>query len=255
MANSRWLLTHQGICLAADGTLLDGQHRLLAIIQSNCSIEMMVTTGGNQQTQAATDVGICARSVGDMLHLMDGMKNATLRSSACRQIVVMCGHYQGYKMSVGITRMVHDEFKSEIDFLIESLHTFKPAYKGWIIGTLAFCLSADKRCAEFISKFGSGEDLKHTDAAKAARDWIVNGNSAALQKHSKRSAVESICNATYNSIMGNPIVAIKTGSRGVDYFMGKKRGFVESTRVQISQQMARRVEDKKQRRKANKETQ
>ena len=34
MKNGRWQISHQGICIATDGRVLDGQHRLLAVIQS-----------------------------------------------------------------------------------------------------------------------------------------------------------------------------------------------------------------------------
>jgi hypothetical protein len=45
MAAGRWLTTHQGIAFAPDGRLLDGQHRLLAVIAANVSVTMPVTRG------------------------------------------------------------------------------------------------------------------------------------------------------------------------------------------------------------------
>lgn len=41
----RWRLTHQGIAFGDDGKLLDGQHRLAAIIKSGIGIKSLVTTG------------------------------------------------------------------------------------------------------------------------------------------------------------------------------------------------------------------
>lgn len=38
-----WNLTHQGIAFDTDGFLVDGQHRLRAIVQANVPVEMMVT--------------------------------------------------------------------------------------------------------------------------------------------------------------------------------------------------------------------
>jgi hypothetical protein len=40
-----WKLTHQGIALSDENILLDGQHRLLAIVEANTSLPLMVTTG------------------------------------------------------------------------------------------------------------------------------------------------------------------------------------------------------------------
>lgn len=43
MLSDNWRLTHQGIAINELGELVDGQHRLLAIIKSNKPIKMMVT--------------------------------------------------------------------------------------------------------------------------------------------------------------------------------------------------------------------
>lgn len=40
-----WVTTHQGIAFDTMGQLVDGQHRLLAIVEANRAIELMVATG------------------------------------------------------------------------------------------------------------------------------------------------------------------------------------------------------------------
>lgn len=45
MKAGEWLTTHEGIALYQDGKLADGQHRLAAIIEANCAIELNVTFG------------------------------------------------------------------------------------------------------------------------------------------------------------------------------------------------------------------
>jgi hypothetical protein len=44
MANGEWRITHQGIAINEKGNVVDGQHRLLAVIESGCSVPMFVTT-------------------------------------------------------------------------------------------------------------------------------------------------------------------------------------------------------------------
>jgi hypothetical protein len=68
MKNGDWRLTHQGIAFAADGTLIDGQHRLWAIYNSGCTVTMMVTRGAELESQEAVDGGE-KRTVGDVLVL------------------------------------------------------------------------------------------------------------------------------------------------------------------------------------------
>lgn len=50
-----WMLTHQGIALAPNGRLLDGQHRLAAIVKANRPVSMLVTFDAPEATFAALD--------------------------------------------------------------------------------------------------------------------------------------------------------------------------------------------------------
>lgn len=237
MLNGRWVTTHQGVCIAEDGVLLDGQHRLLAVAQSGVTVDIMVTTGSDKSVMPVTDQGMVTRSVGDTLYLLDGVKDASIKTAACRTIVSMCGYFQNYKISVGLARIVIDEFGNEIDFTLDAVRVFKPAKVGWIIGTLSFCLHADKDCAEFIQKFGAGANLSRKDAALSLRDWLVNKGNVNLQKTFKKGAIECICNAALNGARVNPLTQIKSGSNGLDYFTGKNRGFVEQMRGQVAHQI------------------
>lgn len=45
-----WDTTHQGIAIAADGTIIDGQHRLLAIVKANKSVKMWVLQNAVKST-------------------------------------------------------------------------------------------------------------------------------------------------------------------------------------------------------------
>lgn len=42
MLNGDWCTTHQGIALNSKGAVVDGQHRLMAIVNSGCSVKMSV---------------------------------------------------------------------------------------------------------------------------------------------------------------------------------------------------------------------
>lgn len=57
MAAGLYQITHQGVALSDDGVLLDGQHRLQAIIESNTTQTLLVTRGLPTHTQVAMDGG------------------------------------------------------------------------------------------------------------------------------------------------------------------------------------------------------
>lgn len=45
MKKGNWKTTHQGIAIDTEGNVIDGQHRLLAIIKANLAVSFMVTYG------------------------------------------------------------------------------------------------------------------------------------------------------------------------------------------------------------------
>jgi len=53
----KWVVTHQGIAFALDGSLSDGQHRLLAIVKAGQGVWMYVTHGLTREAGYAIDVG------------------------------------------------------------------------------------------------------------------------------------------------------------------------------------------------------
>lgn len=56
MTAGRWLLTHQGIAISDEGVLLDGQHRLRAIVMSGVTVKMCVFREVPRKAQVAMDV-------------------------------------------------------------------------------------------------------------------------------------------------------------------------------------------------------
>jgi hypothetical protein len=65
ITEGRWRLTHQGIAFNCDGTLIDGQHRLAAIVKAGKPVQMYVTRGMPKDALYAIDQGK-GRSVVDV---------------------------------------------------------------------------------------------------------------------------------------------------------------------------------------------
>jgi len=81
MKEGRWLLTHQGIAFAPDGALLDGQHRLWAIVQANVPVELHVWSNVPPESLMSVDTGK-TRSLADVLHLGGGFGKVTIKEVA-----------------------------------------------------------------------------------------------------------------------------------------------------------------------------
>jgi len=68
MRDGDFHLTHQGIAFNCDGSLSDGEHRLLAIVESGMYVTMNVSRGLTEQAREVIDTGK-VRSVADALNL------------------------------------------------------------------------------------------------------------------------------------------------------------------------------------------
>jgi len=235
MAAGRWALTHQGIAVADDGTVSDGQHRLLAVVQSGVTIETYVTRGIGLDLQPLLDKGRI-RAIADELAHFDDVAYAQPKAGAARAIISICCHFQSVKMSMGSCKVILNELERDLTSVIVATQNFRPATRGWVVGTLALALSADPSIAPFIEAVGSGENLKAGDPAKSLRDWLLNGGRNIHAKY-KRGAIEAVFNAAYNASAGNKITQIKRGVQGLEYFLTKKRVFVETVRATEKQQM------------------
>jgi len=65
--NGDWQLTPQGVIISKDGRLLDGQHRLHAIVKSGVTVPMVVSEGVDEELYKYLDRG-AARSTADALN-------------------------------------------------------------------------------------------------------------------------------------------------------------------------------------------
>jgi hypothetical protein len=77
MVRGDWLVTHQGIAFDTDGVLVDGQHRLAAIIEADLPVELTVFTDVEPNTFDVLDTGK-KRNAADVLAIEGEKSTATL---------------------------------------------------------------------------------------------------------------------------------------------------------------------------------
>jgi hypothetical protein len=86
MANGDWYITGQGISLAADGSVLDGQHRLQGVIEHNSPVKMLVMYNCDKESFTVLDTGR-SRNATDVLKIA-GCDNHTKIISAGLRLVI-----------------------------------------------------------------------------------------------------------------------------------------------------------------------
>jgi hypothetical protein len=84
--SDQWQITHQGIAIAEGGIVLDGQHRLTAIVRADMPVQMMVTRDADPAMFGVIDTGT-ARTPADSLRIA-GYKNTNVLAAVVRALIV-----------------------------------------------------------------------------------------------------------------------------------------------------------------------
>lgn len=96
MINGAWRMTGEPVKFTADGRLLDGQHRMYAIIRARVTVPMLVVRGIEPDAQSYMDTG-AARTPGDALALKGEEHANTLSAVARIGISIQRGQATGAK--------------------------------------------------------------------------------------------------------------------------------------------------------------
>jgi len=107
MTKGAWQFTGEAIKLADDGSLLDGQHRLEAIVQSGVMVPMLVVRGLPRATQDVMDTG-SKRTPADALRLRDEQNSVPLASVA-RMIITEGGKLRVRPSTSDVIRVVETD--------------------------------------------------------------------------------------------------------------------------------------------------
>lgn len=94
MRRGEWLLNGEPIIISNEGRLVDGQHRLHAVLAAGIEVPMLIVGGVTGDVIHTIDTG-SARSAGDALKLL-GVRNSTNVAAACRGLAAMAmGDFDG----------------------------------------------------------------------------------------------------------------------------------------------------------------
>jgi hypothetical protein len=84
MKRGDWMVTHQGIAFDSSGLLVDGQHRLAAVIEADLPVEMTVFTDVDEGTFDVLDTGK-RRNAADVLAI-EGEKSSSTLAAMVRTV-------------------------------------------------------------------------------------------------------------------------------------------------------------------------
>lgn len=209
--DGNWKFTHQSICFDLEGNLLDGHHRLHAVLRSGKSIKMLVTRMDNLTIRDPIDQG-SPRTIANITGLAP-REVASL--NALRQLEL--GHQVNVKMTLAEAQEMHEH---HVDYILE-LHKVTNRHKlvGGIFAACVWAMPIDKiKVIDFATKVCTGEMISKGHPAYSMRVW--------KERHTRSSSWEvalAACNALRHYLTDTRLDKVYTGESGYRALTAKRR--------------------------------
>ncbi len=204
MENGEWTLTGEPIIFSIDGSLIDGHHRLSAVVRSGKSILSIVTEGIPLGAFAYIDIGIVRRP-GDIFHLA-GITDSNNSAAAVRASL----EYQAAVGLLGIGSLqgarnpskafLVDLWKKDMEQWEEAasiggrIYKALSASRAMITGMVFLFLSVDSEKARaFCEDVITGASLVEGNAALTFRNNLMRASNQKMADSNRRSLMVKFC--------------------------------------------------------------
>lgn len=182
MKRGQWKLTGDPIRISRTGRLLDGQHRLLAIIEANTEVETFVIEGLEDDTFTVIDSGL-GRTPADALTFA-GIGSASHISPVTRILIGIengLNIYNTEAMSLVTRQDVLDYSEANIEILRWAVGIGQRTDKAvdgirtaWaVFAVVAQSATSPEEVEEFLGRIADGVGLVAGDPRLALRNWLA----------------------------------------------------------------------------------
>lgn len=204
MQKGEWALTGEPIIFSLDGSLIDGHHRLTAVVQSGVSILSIIVEGIPQGAFAYIDIGII-RTPGDIFGLA-GIVDSNNSAAAVRSML----EYRAAVGSISISAlqgaknpskahlmelwMKDQEQWQEAASLAGRIYKALHASRAMMTGMVFLFLSVDSKMARaFCEDVISGAELVEGNPALTFRNNLMRASNTKLAESNRRSLMVKFC--------------------------------------------------------------
>lgn len=194
MQEGNWKWNGDSIKFAKDGTLLDGQHRLTAVVRSGQPIDILIIRGLEKKTQATMDTG-AKRTGADVLKLQ-GEKNYTVLAAALRACILWDSGVRniggGNRVTTNSNILDYLEQHPEMRDYVETYNTMRrgitlPASVG--VTAIKLFTEIDPEDAEyFFTRLASAEGHYRGDPIFEARRALMDEATGSTQTRGGRTS-------------------------------------------------------------------
>lgn len=213
MTAGAWKLTHQGIAFDLHGRLVDGQHRLHAVVKSGCSVLMQISWYDVQLDDPIDRNRV--RSVSFLTKLSPRVVGAmtVLRSMESGYDVVR-------RMTVNEARELyahHGRWAESLHARVGSLYALRSGVVAAMIWTYPI---DEEKVASFTRMVCTGEMLAAKDPAFRLRSWLA---SASKHRGSGWAEAMGTCAMLAYHLRGMQVANVQAGETNYQAITSKRR--------------------------------
>lgn len=200
-----WDIQNDAITISKTGKLLNGQHRLTAIVEAGTSVQCLVLRGVDDETYSVIDSGL-GRSVNDALHGAFGDSINVSHISPIAKILI------AFECDINIfdtTAMSLVQRQDIVDYVAKNGEMMEWAKNigarvdkavggvrtAWgVFAVLAAMKHGQAKVDEFVNLIVDGAGLKPGDAPLALRNWLSRQRGQAPRNATKTNIAVFISN-------------------------------------------------------------
>jgi hypothetical protein len=224
-----WIPTHQGVAFNDSDQLIDGQHRLLAIIKSGIPLDLLVSFGwptkvpGKQMTTMdAVDRGR-TRSVGDQLTIQHGLPDGRVIAGVCAQLANLCCSDRVRCLSVGNTLEVFHQFKDPLHWVVQQRSKQTGLRSAGVLAAFTLAIAGAK--PELVSQLkawfvtlNTGKGLPAASALAKLRAFLVGEENSLFRPGMNRGLAILTCQALFMELNHRPGKDLAMVEEGAKYW-------------------------------------
>lgn len=226
MRRGVFIPTHQGIAFDEEGTLIDGQTRLAAVVIAGSPVTMVISTGWPRKTIGKNGVEVDGldpldggqlRGLGQKLRLSHGILNANRVVAVCNAIRGVITKNPTSSMTTAQVLAIQELYAESIDAILGLAWSTRDMKATILAPLVLFHAAFPEKAMEFASAFIAMDGLRAKSPILVLRKWLLNSNEA--QRHDRPDRVRVIhivAQACCKYMDGESISLLKNTREGVD---------------------------------------
>lgn len=222
ISRGSFLTTHQGVAFGVDGALLDGQHRLAAIVKAQAPVWLFVARDVPDGSMPVIDSGR-SRSLGDRASLTEGWANGSRVMAVARLLAqVEAGNTTvGDSRIFDVARREHAGIEWVVGLKLRQMRS-APILTALV---LARPVVDEAKLREFAERLEDGVMLSPGSPILALRHSLEkNGASKGSRELGGRSAIlRRVLCALHAFITGTERARIVDSTTGIDWLYQERR--------------------------------